>query len=161
MTEDRSQKIEEKEDKTKYSHQTLRLEPCTLSLPIIAMTTHAMSGDEQKSMDAGMNDHVTKPIDPDQLFSTLLKWIKPAAERAVVQEPPVLDAPPEPDQAVPVEDELPESLPGFDLAAGLSRLMGNNCFTVNCCLILGQTMVESLTKSVRHWQPGILSRPTV
>jgi HPt (histidine-containing phosphotransfer) domain-containing protein len=79
-----------------------------------------------------MNDHVTKPIDPDQLFATLQKWIRPVAERTVVPKslpasggPPVLDAPPEPDQAELDEDELPKSLPGFDLAAGLSRLMGN------------------------------------
>jgi HPt (histidine-containing phosphotransfer) domain-containing protein len=96
------------------------------------MTAHAMAGDDQKSINAGMNDHVTKPIDPDRLFATLRKWIKPAAERAAVPKrlpasggPPILDTPPEPDQAVPNEDELPESLPGFDLAAGLSRLMGN------------------------------------
>jgi HPt (histidine-containing phosphotransfer) domain-containing protein len=96
------------------------------------MTAHAMAGDEAKSMEAGMNDHVTKPIDPDQLFATLQKWIKPVAERAAVPKslpasggPPVLNAPPEPDQAMPEEDELPESLPGFDLAAGLSRLRGN------------------------------------
>jgi two-component system sensor histidine kinase/response regulator len=95
------------------------------NVPIIAMTAHAMAGDEQKSIEAGMNDHVTKPIDPDQLFATLQKWIKPVAERAAVQMPTVLDTPPEPDQVVPEEDELPESLPGFDLAAGLSRLMGN------------------------------------
>jgi CheY-like chemotaxis protein len=95
------------------------------NVPIIAMTAHAMSGDKQKSIEAGMNGHVTKPINPDQLFATLQKWIKPVAERAAVQMPTVLDAPPEPDQAVPEEDELPESLPGFDLAAGLSRLMGN------------------------------------
>jgi HPt (histidine-containing phosphotransfer) domain-containing protein len=96
------------------------------------MTAHAMAGDEDKSLQAGMNGHVTKPIDPDQLFATLQKWIKPAAERAVVLKslpatggPPELDAPPEPDQAVPVEDELPGSMPGFDLAAGLARLRGN------------------------------------
>jgi CheY-like chemotaxis protein/HPt (histidine-containing phosphotransfer) domain-containing protein len=101
-------------------------------LPIIAMTAHAMAGDEQKSIEAGMNDHVTKPINPDQLFATLQKWIKPVAERAAVPKnlpasegPPVIDTPLEPDHAVPDEDELPESLPGFDLAAGQSRLMGN------------------------------------
>jgi CheY-like chemotaxis protein len=124
-TVDRNQKIKKIENKTEYKHKTLSLEPLALSLPIIAMTAHAMAGDEDKSLQAGMNGHVTKPIDPDQLFSTLQKWIKPVAERVVVQKPPVPDAPPEADQAVPDEDELPESLPGFDLAAGLSRLMGN------------------------------------
>jgi signal transduction histidine kinase/CheY-like chemotaxis protein len=95
------------------------------NVPIIAMTANAMAGDEQKSIEAGMNDHVTKPIDPDQLFATLQKWIKPVAEPTVVQKSAVRDAPAEPDQVVPVEDDLPESLPGFDLATGLSRLMGN------------------------------------
>ena len=94
-------------------------------IPIIAMTAHAMAGDEQRSLEAGMDDHITKPIDPGKLFETLQKWIKPAAERIAVQKPPVLDTPPEPGQAVLDEDELPEFLPGFDLAIGLSRLMGN------------------------------------
>jgi HPt (histidine-containing phosphotransfer) domain-containing protein len=89
------------------------------------MTAHAMAGDDKKSIEAGMNDHITKPIEPDQLFATLQKWIKPVAERAAVQKPSVLDAPPEPDQVVPHEEALPESLPGFNLAAGLERLMGN------------------------------------
>jgi HPt (histidine-containing phosphotransfer) domain-containing protein len=96
------------------------------------MTAHAMAGDEQKSLQAGMNGHVTKPIDPDQLFAALQKWIKPAAERPVPPKsspasagPPVLDGPPASDQTVPDEAALPESLPGFDLTAGLARLMGN------------------------------------
>jgi CheY-like chemotaxis protein len=101
-------------------------------LPIIAMTAHAMAGDEDKSLETGMNGHVTKPIDPDQLFGTLRKWIKSVAERKAVPESLTAsegshapDAIPERQQVVPDEDELPESLPGFDLAAGLSRLMGN------------------------------------
>jgi HPt (histidine-containing phosphotransfer) domain-containing protein len=96
------------------------------------MTAHAMAGDEDKSLEAGMNGHVTKPIDPDQLFGTLRKWIKSVAERKAVPESLTAsegshapDAIPERQQVVPDEDELPESLPGFDLAAGLSRLMGN------------------------------------
>jgi len=94
-------------------------------LPIIAMTAHAMAGDEDKSLEAGMNGHVAKPIDPDQLFSTLQKWIKPSEKRVQVQQPEVPVERPEPDKAVPAEEDLPESLPGFDLPAGLERLMGN------------------------------------
>jgi CheY-like chemotaxis protein len=48
-----------------------------LALPIVAMTAHALPEDRARSLDAGMNDHVTKPIDPDLLFCTLLKWIDP------------------------------------------------------------------------------------
>jgi len=45
------------------------------SVPIIAMTAHAMAGDEEKSMQAGMNGHVTKPIDPDQLLDLILQRV--------------------------------------------------------------------------------------
>jgi len=98
------------------------LSPQSSELPIIAMTAHAMAGDEQKSLEAGMNDHVTKPIDPDQLFATLQKWIKPVAERTPVQKAPVHNIPAKDES---VENDLPESLPGFDLAAGIARVMGN------------------------------------
>jgi len=94
-------------------------------VPIIAMTAHAMAGDEQKSLRAGMNGHVTKPIDPEQLFSTLLKWIQPNEKRAQAQQPEIPVARPEAEKMVPEEDGLPESMPGFDLSAGLARLMGN------------------------------------
>ena len=120
------------EDRIRNTNSAFRIPHSAFkSVPIIAMTAHAMTGDEQKSLAAGMNGHVTKPIDPDQLFATLQKWIKPVAERTIVPKslpasggPPVLDAPPEPDQAVPDKDELPESLPGFDLTAGLKRIEG-------------------------------------
>jgi two-component system sensor histidine kinase/response regulator len=98
------------------------------NVPIIAMTAHAMAGDEDKSLQAGMDGHVTKPIDPDQLFSTLQKWIQPADKRIPSRKADVAAAKEDVTRApVEVREEpgLPDSLPGFDLAEGLGRLQGN------------------------------------
>lgn len=45
-------------------------------LPIIAMTAQAMDSDVRESHEAGMNDHVTKPVDPEYLLATLAKWVR-------------------------------------------------------------------------------------
>ena len=95
------------------------------NVPIIAMTAHAMAGDEKKSIEAGMNDHVTKPIDPDQLFATLQKWIKPSERRVQVQQPDVDVEHSESHKKVLEVEGIPDYLPGFDLADGLKRLQGN------------------------------------
>ncbi|WP_321417854.1 cache domain-containing protein [uncultured Desulfobacter sp.] len=44
-------------------------------LPIIAMTANAMVGDREKALNVGMNDHIAKPIDPDEMYRTMAKWI--------------------------------------------------------------------------------------
>ena len=44
------------------------------ALPIIAMTANAMQADRDKCLEAGMNDHLAKPIDPDEMFATLARW---------------------------------------------------------------------------------------
>jgi PAS domain S-box-containing protein len=60
-----------------YTASRLIREHGNHSLPIIAMTANAMAGDREKSLAAGMNDHLTKPIDPAELYRTLTAWIPP------------------------------------------------------------------------------------
>ena len=119
-----SSKLKES-DSDKLSASSFQPSARAKRVPIIAMTAHAMTGDEDKSLESGMNGHVTKPIDPDQLFATLQKWIQPGEKGATTQKPVDSVGPSEADKAVSIEEELPESLPGFDLPDGLKRLQGN------------------------------------
>ncbi len=55
--------------------KAIRKKPQFASLPIVAMSAHAMAGDKEKSLKYGMNDHITKPISPDILYRTLHYWL--------------------------------------------------------------------------------------
>jgi two-component system sensor histidine kinase/response regulator len=99
--------------------QEIRKESRFKDLPIIAMTAHAMAGDREKSLEAGMNDHVTKPIEPDELFAALVKWIKPGP-RDIPEDKCNLEVPGEKE-----EDILPSEMPGIDISSGLFRMGGN------------------------------------
>lgn len=59
------------------------------TLPIIAMTALAMAQDAQQSREAGMNDHISKPVDPAHLMAILAKWIQVPADRVVTPRPSV------------------------------------------------------------------------
>jgi PAS domain S-box-containing protein len=63
------------------------------SLPIIAMTALAMARDAEESRAAGMNDHVTKPVEPQSLFSCLAKWLPAASTDALAETYAVNNAP--------------------------------------------------------------------
>jgi len=84
-------------------------------LPIIAMTANAMAGDREACLEAGMNDHIAKPIELNELFGTLNRWIT-AAE-------PAEDSAVQPAVAEEVV-ELP-ALPGIDIENGIRRVGGN------------------------------------
>ena len=89
------------------------------ALPIIAMTAHAMREERDRCIEAGMDDHVTKPIDPERLYQALARWTR---QDGTSPKPP---APPEVDVDVEVAPE-PEptpsmaELPGIDLETGLT-----------------------------------------
>ncbi len=49
------------------------------TLPIVAMTANAMASDRQACLQAGMNDHVPKPLEPRELGSCVMKWVRARA----------------------------------------------------------------------------------
>ncbi|WP_096085484.1 response regulator [Agaribacterium haliotis] len=83
-------------------------------LPIVAMTAHAMAEDREKSLDAGMNEHLTKPIEPELALPTLaaLLKVKTMSENKAST------------LSRGDNSELP-ALEGFNLEAALKRLRGN------------------------------------
>ncbi|MEG3639182.1 response regulator [Magnetococcus sp. PR-3] len=86
------------------------------SLPVIAMTANAMAGDREKATDAGMDDHIAKPINIKDMFGTMSKWITPSAPFTGKSAVSV--------ETEGVDEEIP-LLPGVDLQAGLACTQGD------------------------------------
>jgi signal transduction histidine kinase/DNA-binding response OmpR family regulator len=105
--------------------RAIRSQPEFQSLPIIAMTANVMASDRDKCSEAGMNDHLSKPIDPEALFATLLRWIKPRDSRNAPSEasnPPSTG----PDaNAAPSTADVGLQISGVDTKTALRRTGGN------------------------------------
>ncbi|MBL3591613.1 MAG: response regulator [gamma proteobacterium endosymbiont of Lamellibrachia anaximandri] len=84
-------------------------------LPILAMTAHALAGDREKSLQAGMNGHITKPIVPNDMFSEIAAWIT-QSEKPEQQT--------DQNQQAGKDETLP-NLPGIDITDALERLGEN------------------------------------
>ena len=89
-------------------------------LPIMALSSYASGGDREKSLAAGMNDHLTKPINPDALSAALLQWLPLEKRVAVTADEPYLLA----------KQELMsiQSPSGLNVEDGLNRVSGNQKF---------------------------------
>jgi two-component system sensor histidine kinase/response regulator len=102
----------------------IREELTLTSLPIIAMTAHALEDERRHCLASGMNAHVAKPIDPPTLLAVLARWLpSPGDQEASENE-------------TAAATDLPATLPEVDLPAALSRVSGNR---------------ELLMKMLRHF----------
>ena len=84
-------------------------------LPVLAMTANTMAGDREKVLDAGMNDHIAKPINVQEMFTIMARWITPSEP---IEETATIDA-----DETAIEEKIP-ALPGINVTAGLATTQG-------------------------------------
>lgn len=127
--------------------QQIRAQSRFKNLPVIAMTAHALKGDRERCIAAGMNDHIAKPIDPEKLFSTLDKWLAVKNVDITLDPPHAKTVSPPHEEVVlhhhssflqeatsslsteqkneQIQKNQPLDIPGIDTNIGLSRVNHN------------------------------------
>ncbi len=118
----------------------IRANPLYQELPIIAMTAQAMEGDREISLAAGLNDHITKPIDMQQLYDTLIKWLPtkmPLFGELILPPLPMVET---------IDCQLPSTIPGIDLPTCLQRFNGNKASALRILLASAQDFLQAKQK---------------
>ncbi|HSW03771.1 ATP-binding protein [Aquabacterium sp.] len=114
--------------------RALRAQPALRDLPVIALTANAMVGEHQRAIAAGMNDHITKPIEVERLYATLARWLRPETPPAMPAEEAAVEA------AEPADATDP--LPRIDVRAGLKVAAGDPALYQRLLRVFRTTCVE-------------------
>lgn len=112
-------------------------------LPILAMSANVMTGDKEKCLDAGMDDHIAKPINVAQLFKTLALWIKPRE-----QSQDFLSAKPD------AKMQAGTILAGADTVTALKRLNGNKAIYRKLLVMFRERQGDAAERMISAWRIG-------
>jgi PAS domain S-box-containing protein len=129
--------------------QRLRADARLANVPVIAMTAHALKGDRERCLAAGMNDYIAKPVRAEQMFRMAEKWIRPrpdsgrddACEHAATQEEIG-------------SSEQAGSVPPVDVEAALSNCAGDR----ELLKIVVETFLEQAPLQIQSLREGLSSR---
>ncbi len=123
----------------------IRKNPKFATLPIIALTANVMVSEQNEFIDAGMNDHIGKPIDPDRMVATLAKWVYPARMGEVTQPPKKT--------ATAASMPLPD-LPGINVAESVRRIGGKVAIYYSLLGMFRSKEHDVVTRIREAWQMG-------
>jgi PAS domain S-box-containing protein len=128
----------------------IRKEARFANVPIVAMTANAMQNDRERCMAAGMNDHVAKPIEPEDLWKALLKWIKPRSTTGAAAAAAVKEAE---RQQLQHDPAIPSAVTGLDTVNGLRRVLGKKPLYISMLrkFVVGQsTAVSEISEALSN-----------
>ena len=117
--------------------------PEALSIPIIAMTANVFREDIESCMEAGMNEHIGKPIDTQLLFKKLAYYLQPKGPQ--LQKTEKIN-----NQSIALEPEYADFLPAIDVLDGLGRVMSNKKLYLTLIKnFLSAGMANELIRSIK------------
>ncbi|HJV52215.1 MAG TPA: 7TM diverse intracellular signaling domain-containing protein, partial [Noviherbaspirillum sp.] len=125
--------------------RSIRMDQRFAQLPIVAMTAHATEEEREACARSGMQDHMTKPLNPDVFYQTLARWLPHGAAP---------DAPPPAPESREAPDEPLIEIPGFDTADTLDRLGGDVSLYYRVLEMLQPTLRDGLARFQAAVQSG-------
>ncbi len=120
----------------------MRRLPALLDVPILALTANAFGEDRLKCLDAGMNDYLSKPIEPDVLYQAIARWLPPLPAVPATGAPPVVI---QPDLAL---------IPGLNADQGIRNVGGDRLYYVQLLHQFADMMVSQPADLARLVQTG-------